>query len=86
MGILYAPDYVINAGGLIFAHALYANLGEHQAFDAIENIYTCLLDIFSQSQVNNMPTSDIADNIAQNRINAAQEKLNQGVAVCAHSL
>jgi leucine dehydrogenase len=83
--ILYAPDYVINAGGLIFAHALYANLGEHQAFDRIENIYQSLLDIFKQSKQNNIPTSDIADRIAKERIDFAQKKLDQGVIECVHS-
>lgn len=81
-GILYAPDYVINAGGLIFAHALYANLGEHQAFDHVENIYNSLLDIFEQSSQNNMPTDDISDHIAKQKIQAAQNKLDQGVNAC----
>ena len=85
MGILYAPDYVINAGGLIFAHALYANHGERQAFDRIENIHRCLLDIFTQSKQNNVPTSEIADTIAQLKIKAAQENIDQGVAACLHS-
>ena len=84
-GILYAPDYVINAGGLIFAHALYANLGERQAFDHIDNIYGSLLDIFKQSKKNNLPTDDISDNIAQQRIENAQNKINEGVYACAHS-
>lgn len=80
--ILYAPDYVVNAGGLIFAHALYANLGEHQAFEHVENIYHSLLDIFEQSNKNNMPTDDISDHIAKQKIQAAQNKLNQGVNAC----
>lgn len=85
MGILYAPDYVINAGGLIFAHALYANHGERQAFDRIENIHHCLLDIFNQSKQNNVPTSEIADTMAQLKIKAAQENIDQGVTACLHS-
>ncbi|MBP9721576.1 MAG: amino acid dehydrogenase [Gammaproteobacteria bacterium] len=74
--ILYAPDYVINAGGLIFAYALYANLGEDQAFKQIENIYNSLLEIFDHSKYDNIPTSDIADRIAIQRIEAAQQKLD----------
>lgn len=81
-GILYAPDYVINSGGLIFAHALYANLGEHQAFEQVENIYHSLLDIFKQSEKNNMPTDDISDHIAKQRIQTAQNLLNQGEDTC----
>lgn len=84
-GILYAPDYVINAGGLVFAHALYANLGEHQALDQIENIYHSLLDIFEQSVQNNIPTSEISDQIARKKIREAQNKVNQGVYACAVS-
>lgn len=78
-GILYAPDYVINAGGLIFAHALYANLGEHQAFERVENIYHSLLDIFEQSLQKDMPTDDISDHLAKQKIQAAQKKLDEGI-------
>jgi leucine dehydrogenase len=84
-GILYAPDYLINAGGLVFAHALYANLGEHQAFECIENIYHSLLDIFQQSSQNDIPTNEISDQIAQNKIQEAQLRINQGVYACVPS-
>lgn len=84
-GILYAPDYVINAGGLVFAHALYANLGEHQAFNSIENIYHSLLNIFEQSHQNTMPTNEISDYIARTKIQDAQTKINQGVYACVPS-
>ena len=84
-GILYAPDYVINAGGLVFAHALYANLGEHQAFERIEHIYHSLLDIYEQSLHNNLPTSEISDSIAKSKIQSAQKRLDQGVYACTQS-
>ncbi len=84
--ILYAPDYVINSGGLIFAHALYAKLGEAQAFEHIESIYHSLLEIFSQSEKENIPTSDIADRLAKQKIDAAQQKIDEGVYACAQSM
>lgn len=77
--ILYTPDYVINAGGVAFAYALYANISEKIVFQQIENIYNSLLDIFEKSSQNNMPTDDISDEIAKQKIRSAQAKLDNGI-------
>ncbi|MBA53731.1 MAG: amino acid dehydrogenase [Pseudomonadales bacterium] len=65
LGILYAPDYVINAGGLI-----QVSLGMHRASNAeISNktwgISETLYDIFSRSCVENLPPSTVADMMAE---------------------
>ncbi len=70
--ILYAPDYAINAGGLIFAHALYAKLDEVQVSQNINHIYDALTHIFETSQRKNLPTNLIADHIAEEKLLAAQ--------------
>lgn len=64
-GILYAPDYVINAGGLI-----QVSLGIHHAsHQEISNktwgISETLYDIFTRSKTENLPTSTIADLMAE---------------------
>lgn len=64
-GILYAPDYVINAGGLI-----QVSLGLHHAsHQDISNktwgISETLYDIFTRSTADNLPTSTIADQMAE---------------------
>lgn len=67
-GILYATDYVINAGGLVFAASKYYNTPETQVNEQIEGIKHSLLEIFQRSQDENKPTSEIADTLAQEKI------------------
>lgn len=67
-GILYAPDYVINAGGLIYAAEQYMH-GSSMAYkDKLAHIYDSLLVIFERSQQENAPTSSIADTLAQEKL------------------
>lgn len=67
-GILYAPDYLINAGGLIHAYAEYHNTSFETAEQHILHIYDQLLEIFTRSARDNKPTNEIADNIAAARL------------------
>lgn len=67
-GILYAPDYVINAGGLIHVASQCQGLTEADSLAQIENIYNTLMEIFNESVTQNLPTSVIADNIAYARL------------------
>jgi leucine dehydrogenase len=66
--ILYAPDYVINAGGLIYVAAEYNHMAEEQAKVKINEIYDTLMQIFKRSEQENKSTSEIADRIAQERL------------------
>lgn len=67
-GILYAPDYVINAGGLIYA-SLHHNAQPQEVVESkVHHIYDTLTDIFNQSKKLNLPTSDLADQIACSRL------------------
>lgn len=67
-GILYAPDYVINAGGLIFASGFYFKNDASVVDNQINNIYESMLNIFERSSVENVPSSVIADTIAKERL------------------
>jgi leucine dehydrogenase len=67
-GILFAPDYVINAGGLIFAAAKYLHTPDQKANEQIDSIYNTLGEIFQRSAKENLPTSEIADTLAQERL------------------
>jgi len=67
LGILYAPDYVINAGGII---NIYFEQDENgycadKATAKVGEIYQTLLDIFERADKENKPTHEIADVIAQ---------------------
>jgi leucine dehydrogenase len=68
-GILYAPDYVINAGGIINVGLEY--LGDASAADVnsrIDMIPERLLQIWQQSDAENIPAAYIADQMAQKLI------------------
>ena len=66
-GIVYAPDYVINAGGLI-----QVSLDNDKIImEKVNGIYDSLLTIFTQSREQNQPSSVVADRIAQEIINSA---------------
>lgn len=64
LGILYAPDYVINAGGLIYAASQYDNTPIEVTQQKVDNIYHSLKAIFKRSQQEHLPTSKIADLMA----------------------
>jgi len=67
-GILYAPDYAINAGGLIFAYAQYTHASLEKAQENVSNIYYSLMTIFERSKAENYPTAGVADEIAKERL------------------
>ncbi|MGQ3890654.1 Leu/Phe/Val dehydrogenase [Legionella sp. CNM-4043-24] len=67
-GILYAADYVINAGGLIFAASKYLETHEDTVNRQIDSIGHSLHEIFVRSQRDNLPASDIADTLAQEKL------------------
>lgn len=68
LGILYATDYVINAGGVIFAASKYFETPEHLMTEKIDKISDTLLAIFTRSAQENRPTSEIADIMAQEKL------------------
>ncbi|TDX11385.1 Glu/Leu/Phe/Val family dehydrogenase [Flavobacterium sp. S87F.05.LMB.W.Kidney.N] len=67
-GILYAPDFLINAGGIINVYAELANYGKAEIMMKTENIYNTTLEIIDFAAQNNMTTHKAALTIAQNRI------------------
>jgi leucine dehydrogenase len=72
-GILYAPDYVVNAGGIISVALEYLHSGS--AADAqvrIEKIPLTLRAILEKSAALHAPTSEVADQMAQERIRLAK--------------
>lgn len=68
-GILYAPDYVINAGGLIYAAACYDRMRDADIAQRMSAIDKRLLAIFEQSAQQQRPTSAIAESMALAMLN-----------------
>jgi leucine dehydrogenase len=72
--ILYAPDYVINAGGIInVAHEYFGNSSEDKVLAEINEIPQRLKKIFAEASETGEATNLIADRMAQ-RIVAAGAK------------
>jgi len=67
-GVLYAPDYVINAGGVINISHEGPGYDEGQAFAHVARIYNTLAEIFDASERQHVPTSEAADRLARARL------------------
>jgi leucine dehydrogenase len=68
-GILYAPDYVINAGGIIsVAHEYRGDAGWAQVKAEIDKIPARLTEIFERARREGRPTSAVADQMARERL------------------
>ena len=68
MGILYAPDFVINAGGLINVYHELKEYNIGRATRDIEKIYDRLLEIFQIADRENIHTQLAAKVFAKKRI------------------
>jgi len=66
-GILYAPDYVVNAGGVIHISHEGASYDRAHAFAHVGRIHDTLLDIFARAERTGEPTSAAADRLAEAR-------------------
>jgi leucine dehydrogenase len=68
-GILYAPDFVINAGGLINVYnELAGGYNRERALRMTRGIYLNLMRVFEISQAECAPTHVAADRMAEERI------------------
>jgi leucine dehydrogenase len=70
MGIVYAPDFLINAGGIINVYAELENYNRQEIIRKTENIYNTTLEILKRAKANNVTTNMAAVNIAKERIEA----------------
>jgi len=67
-GIVYAPDFLINAGGIINVYAELEGYDRKEIMRKTENIYNTTLEILSNAETNKITTNRAALNIALNRI------------------
>jgi leucine dehydrogenase len=66
--ILYAPDYAINAGGLMNVSIEFEGYDEKRANRMIRNIYYVIKTILQHSEKENLPEYRCADRVAEKRI------------------
>jgi leucine dehydrogenase len=67
-GIIYAPDYVINAGGIINIASELEGYNEERALQNAGNIYNTITDILNYSEEHGMPAHKASNALAEKRI------------------
>ncbi|MEK3934280.1 branched-chain amino acid dehydrogenase [Sporosarcina sp. FSL W7-1349] len=68
MGIVYAPDYVINSGGVINVADELDGYNRERALKRVATIYDTIEKIFAISKRDNIPSYVAADRLAEERI------------------
>jgi leucine dehydrogenase len=72
--ILYAPDYVINAGGIIsVSHEYYGGSSEDKVRADVEKIPARLQTLFAEANETGRPTNELADEYARRLIAAGKK-------------
>jgi leucine dehydrogenase len=69
--ILYAPDYVANAGGVLHGCTELLGWGREYSAGKIDEIYDTLLRIFENAEAQGEPTNKAADRLAEDRLRGA---------------
>lgn len=67
-GILYAPDYAINSGGLINVANEIEGYNRERAFRQAEGIYDMLMKIYTQADLDGVTTHEAASKVAEQRM------------------
>tara|TARA_B100001057_G_scaffold195835_1_gene196554 strand:- start:484 stop:1395 length:912 start_codon:yes stop_codon:yes gene_type:complete len=73
-GILYAPDFAINAGGVINCFSEVEGLSSEWAMGKSEEIYHTIYNIVSRSEKERVPSHIIAMKMAEEKINNGLKK------------
>ncbi len=69
-GILYAPDFLINAGGLINVSIELEGYNRERAYAKTEHIYDAACHVFGIARNENIPTIEAAKRLAEKRIDS----------------
>lgn len=77
MGIVYAPDYVINSGGVINVADELNGYNRERALKRVSGIYDILGDIFAIAKRDQIPTYQAADRLAEERIERVAKSRSQ---------
>lgn len=73
MGILYAPDYLINAGGLMNVSIEFEGWSDSKARRMVDTIYDTTLKIFKISDDQDIPVHKATDILAESRIESIKK-------------
>lgn len=85
-GIIYTPDYVLNAGGVINVADELNGYNKDRALRNIDTIYHNLRKIFAISKQDDVPTHIAADRMAEQRMTSIRKSRNQFLLNGMHTL
>eukprot|EP01132_Coremiostelium_polycephalum_P000090 gene90-117_t len=73
-GIMYAPDFLVNAGGVINVHTEWQGAyNSALAHQQVENIYKTCFQVLQQSEQDKLPTHKVAIRLAEQRIQSIRK-------------
>ncbi len=72
-GIVYAPDYVANAGGVINVYSELAGWDLDRAFKKADEIFDTVLGVFELAKAEGIPSYRAADRVAERRLGNPRE-------------
>ncbi len=67
-GILYAPDYAVNSGGIINIFVEYEGYDQQKAFSMADGIYETMTEIYSRAKSANKAPFLVTDKLAEERL------------------
>lgn len=74
-GILFAPDYVANAGGVINVYSELAGWDSKRAFRKADDIYDTILGVYEIAKKDGVPSYQAADRLAEMRLQAVNSMM-----------
>jgi leucine dehydrogenase len=77
LGIVYAPDYVINAGGVINVADELLGYNRERAMKKVEQLYASIEKVIAISKRDGIPTYVAADRMAEERIERLRNSRSQ---------
>lgn len=77
-GILYAPDYVANAGGVINVSSELEGWDQRRALEKADEIYDTVISVFEIASTDRIPPHEAADRLAERRLDKAKRKKRGG--------
>src|SRR5690606_35876707 len=80
LGMLYAPDYVINGGGVINVYGELQGWTMDRAKRKAQEIYDTILRVFSIASRDGVPSFEAADRLAEERIRSVAALKDMWVA------
>ena len=73
-GIIYAPDYAINSGGLINVAAELDGYNQERVLAKVSKVYNTIQEVLDRSKERNIPPHEAADGLAEQRLENAKKE------------